>query len=693
MKFTKSILLVLVLVFLTSACSNQTTAPVEAPVESAVETETEAPKQNDIVRWNYGSSGNVMVTIADEKGFFNDEGITIEPVSATANANAMALLATGQVDVVSNSGTASPLQQIASGVDLVIFGGHMVNGAMPVVAKKGTEWKGIESFIGQDVAVNPSYFAFTGAVMELGYDNPLEVVNWKTYSNYDDALAAVQRGEVKYALMGTEKNYAISQMDDIEIVSWHSEVMPNYSCCRMECQRTFIDENPDLVKRIIKALLRAQSYYEANKDEAIELHAKRINATPEFVGAYMKNSHYLVSVDPLRNSVLRAWGILDKTGFLDENAKNINIEDHINTSIYEQALKEAKAEYGKGYEAFYEKMEKFYNENDKAPKSTSNNLNINLDEVEEMTIKMAHMQQDGTPEDQAMKAAKAKIEELSGGKIKIEYYPAGQIGSIPESIQSLQMGAINMCIANCAIIGNFSEDIGLVDLPYLLPKDTKVIDKVMNGPTGRELMDRLEDIGIHGGGVWFVGFREMTTKDKAINSIEDLKGVKMRIQESSMLTDTFNALGAQPIVVAYADTYNALANGTVTAQENPPQSTYTMNFYEVQNYMAETYHCAQVHIFMSNKEWYDGLNDTMKTIMDEAEKAGRAKLNAVLPDYRNDCIKKMIDAGLKYNEFNDSQIEEFKNATKGVYDKYLKTDWQKQFISKLQKEFNDEMKK
>ena len=369
----KLVALFMSLAMVLAACSAQVANKTEGvpvaqntPVaESETETQTQVTTNKKVVRWNYGGSGNVLVTIADEKGYFDELGIAIEPVSATANANTMALLATGKVDVVSNSGTTSPLQQIASGVDLTIFGGHMVNGAMPVVAKKGTEWKGIESFIGQDVAVNPTYFAFTGAVMNLGYDNPLEVVNWKVYSNYDEALAAVQRGEVKYALMGTEKNYAISQMDDIEIVSWHSEVMPNYSCCRLECQTSWFNQNKDTVKNVLKALIRAQSYFESHKDEAIELHAKKINATPEFVAAYMKNSHYLVSVDPLKNSVERAWGILDKTGYLDENAKNIKLSDHLDTSLYEEALKEAEAAYGKEDPAFYERAKKFFNENDK----------------------------------------------------------------------------------------------------------------------------------------------------------------------------------------------------------------------------------------------------------------------------------------------------------------------------------------
>ena len=256
-----------------------------------------------------------------------------ETKAELTESGAMQLLSSGKVDIVSNAGTSNPLQQIASGVDMTIFGGHMVTGCMPVIAKKGTEWNGVESLIGKKFACNPSYFAFTGAVMELGYDKPLEALDWQVFTSYDDALAAVVRGEVDYALMGTGQNYAVKNRDDVEIVTYQSEVMPNYSCCRMEALTEFVENNPVTLKCIMKALLRAQAYYEANRDECVTLLANTIGATEEYVAAYMlDDAHYVVNVDPLHNSVVRAWGILDATGFLDENAKNINIEDHINTT-------------------------------------------------------------------------------------------------------------------------------------------------------------------------------------------------------------------------------------------------------------------------------------------------------------------------------------------------------------------------
>ncbi len=342
-----------------SACSSNSSSNSSSSSTSNSDT----PEQST-VRWNYGASGNVLVVIANEKGYFKDEGITIEKIETTAVLDAMALLTTGKADVVSNAGTSNPLQQISNGVDITVFGGHMQTGCMPVVGKKGVEWKGIESFVGKTVAVNPSYFAFTGALMDKGYDKPLEVVDWKIYKDYNDALAAVVRGDVTYALLGTEKTQTAKQMQDngeIDILCYQSDIMEDYSCCRMVANTEWINKNPKTVKAICRALLRAQSWYESNKNESVSMLASAIGANDDYVSAYMLDEHYRVNVDPLKNSVVRAWNILDKTDYL-KGDKSIKIEDHINTELYKEALDECKNKYGKDDSAFYSKMETFFTE-------------------------------------------------------------------------------------------------------------------------------------------------------------------------------------------------------------------------------------------------------------------------------------------------------------------------------------------
>ena len=94
------------------------------------------------------------------------------------------------------------------------------------------------------------------------------------------------------------------------------------------------------------------------------MHAKKIGQDDDYVAAYMlDDEHYFVNVDPLKNSVVRAWGILDKTGYLGDDCQ-INIEDHINTDLYEEALSEAKDAYGDEAPDFYDAQQKFFEEND-----------------------------------------------------------------------------------------------------------------------------------------------------------------------------------------------------------------------------------------------------------------------------------------------------------------------------------------
>lgn len=358
-----------------TGCAGGDNTPTQptTPTTAAETVEPDAPDEPDelivaedipetgVIRWNWGTSGNVLVVIAETRGYFEEYGLTIENVPATAIADAMMLLTTGQVDIVSNSGTAGPLQRIASGEDLVSFGGHMVTGAMPVIALTGTEWNGVQSLIGSRFAARPSFFAFTGAIMDLGYDDPLDVVDWVIHPSYPDAFAALLRGEVDYALMGTGQNFLVQNTPEVEIVSWHSEIMPNYSCCRLVANREFIENNPTTVRLMLQALIRAQMWFEDNREESVALLAESVGVPEDFVASFMLNEErYVLSADPLKNATVRAWNILETTGFLDENARDIDILNHINTELFEQALNNVIENHGNENPAFFNELQTFF---------------------------------------------------------------------------------------------------------------------------------------------------------------------------------------------------------------------------------------------------------------------------------------------------------------------------------------------
>ena len=331
---------------------------VWAPVAGAVEAEK---PEIGVIKWGRGNSGNILVTIAKERGYFDEVGLKIDEIPMD-NEGVFTAMLSGQVDILSNFGTNMPLRLIAAGDKLTIFGGFMLTGCMPIIARAGTEWKGVEDLLGKKVAGNAGQYAITGPLLDLGHD-PMKDIEWVQIAEDSDKLAAIVNGTADYAIMGTDQNYAIQNMKDrIKVVSYCSDLTPNYSCCRMEARDEFVKNNPVAIKLLLKCLIRAQAYYESHKEESVALMAKQLGADKDYVSAYMLNEHYRINVDPIRKPVLRAWDYMSRIGIL-EKKEGVRVEDHINVELYKAALDEVVAEHRHEDPGFYDRMVAFYNEN------------------------------------------------------------------------------------------------------------------------------------------------------------------------------------------------------------------------------------------------------------------------------------------------------------------------------------------
>ena len=132
----------------------------------------------------------------------------------------------------------------------------------------------------------------------------------------------------------------------------------------MNMRTDFVNENPVTVKLLLKALIKAECYFNANKEECVSILAKEIGAEEDYVKAYLMNENYVPSVDPVKNSVIETWNVMKETGFLDEGADSVNVEDHIDTTYYKQALDELVEESaGTDDEAFYKERVEFFEAN------------------------------------------------------------------------------------------------------------------------------------------------------------------------------------------------------------------------------------------------------------------------------------------------------------------------------------------
>lgn len=319
-------------------------------------------KEVSTVKLAFPANGHILNAIAEDQGYLEEEGIKVQYVKVDTDEAVFEGIDKGTIDVASNSGTNLPLERIAAGQDLTIFGGYQLTGCMPIFAKADTEWKGIESLIGKTVAFEPNLYCITGPLLDKGFD-PIKQIKWYETADQNERIEAVKEGKADYALVGTPLNYAINSDPDLKVCTYASDVLPDYSCCRVEARTEWVNENPDTVKALLRAWIRAMEYYETHHDETVQLMMKVTGQDEEYLRAYMDNPHLDINVGPMRSSVTRAWDYMEKLGLLSMSASKINIDDHINTDLYKEALDECQKKYGSEDPKFYEKMQGQYARN------------------------------------------------------------------------------------------------------------------------------------------------------------------------------------------------------------------------------------------------------------------------------------------------------------------------------------------
>lgn len=370
-----SLLLVMMMTFSLAACGgspaddaaedNGAETKEELTSEEKGETAGEKPEVSEI-HWARANSGNILVTLAREKGYFDEVGLTVIEDPMASSSDALTALETGAVDVTSNQGTNNPLQFISTGSDFTIVGGYMLKG-MYLVAKAGTGFNDVKDFVGKKIAYAGVHPVVGMAMLDADIDPTDEKnVEWLTYSTNSDRLAAVAAGEADYAVLSGDQLFAVGNNPDLEITCWLDDLVPNYGCCRMNMKTEFVEKNPVTVKLLLKCLIRAEQYYRANTEECVSILAKDIDADEDYVAAYLLNENYISSVDPCKQAIVKTWDGMIKMGFIDEaDIENINIEDHINTKLYKEALDECVEEYHDEDPEFYDGRVEFFEANNK----------------------------------------------------------------------------------------------------------------------------------------------------------------------------------------------------------------------------------------------------------------------------------------------------------------------------------------
>lgn len=304
-----------------------------------------------------------------------------------------------------------------------------------------------------------------------------------------------------------------------------------------------------------------------------------------------------------------------------------------------------------------------------------------------INIVFSHNQPLESPEHVGAAKFKEIVEERSEGQVTVEVYPASQLGSLREQVEATQMGEINITMQPSAVITPFVDDIKVIDLPYLWPPSLEEKYAVQDSEVGTEILDTLEAGGFKGLGYWPGGFK-LFTSNKEIHTPDDFKGVTMRIMESPLLIKQYEAWGANPVPVPYAEVYNALQQGIVDGQENPLQTIFLNNYHEVQDHIIEGFHGTMTYILTANKNWFDGLPAEVQEIIGAAEEEGRAAARQSLADKEDGYKQQIIESGVNFYTLTDAEIEQFIEVTKPIHKELYDKPHQLELLDKLYEEIS-----
>jgi len=257
------------------------------------------------------------------------------------------------------------------------------------------------------------------------------------------------------------------------------------------------------------------------------------------------------------------------------------------------------------------------------------------------------------------------VAERSNGKIVVECFPDGQLGSDTELIEGVQMGTVTMVIGTTAPQVSFVPDLALFDLPNVYD-DIDTARLVLS-----EFRDKMEPsfegTGLHLGAMFPTVFRYMSSS-KEVRDIEDFKGIKIRTMENPYHMAYWNALGATATPLAFSELYVALQQGLVHAQENPLDIFMSSKFYEQQYYVINTKHIVFIATILMNKEQWDALPPEYQTIMNEcfADASVYGSTNAKKVEDEN--RQKIIEAGVEIIELDESTLAAMVEKAAPVYD-------------------------
>src|ERR1700754_4357211 len=286
------------------------------------------------------------------------------------------------------------------------------------------------------------------------------------------------------------------------------------------------------------------------------------------------------------------------------------------------------------------------------------------------------------PTVQALRFMSSMIAERSGGRDQIRVFHSRQLGEEKETIAQTRAGAIDLNRTNGAMIGNFVPAMNVLAMPFLF-RSIEHLQKVLDGPIGNEILNSFEPYGFVGLAFYDSGARSIYNSVRPIRTLADIKGLRLRVQQSQLMSDMVRALGAEPVELPYGQVITGLATRLIDGAENNWPSFVTTDHYKFAGYYTLTEHTMSPEVLVMSQKAWTSLSPDERRIFRESALRSSQFMREKWRDLEQRSRRQAEAAGVTI--VTDFDRKPFENAMAGIYAKAQRDPAAAKLIERIRK--------
>src|SRR5215510_11590859 len=279
---------------------------------------------------------------------------------------------------------------------------------------------------------------------------------------------------------------------------------------------------------------------------------------------------------------------------------------------------------------------------------------------------------------------KKEVEAKSGGQMQVELYPSGQLGKIEEVVEMVRSGAVQMHVNSPQYLAKWYPEIQVTSLPYLFDSP-EAADRTLDGPFGTELKAKIQektDFVIMGYEEY--GLKHVFNRKRPVRTIEDLRGLKLRVIASPVTLKAFQSLGASPIGMAFSEIYSAMQTVVIDGGELPFTSIFGAKLYEVTKYISTTGHFFELALVVGSKSWLSSLTPEQRKIVMDATQNMATTARTTSRASQATARGFMASKGVEINDVAPAELAKMRAAVAPVYD-WARQQWGDAYVAQVLK--------